>query len=119
MEPVHRLDPRADRDAAAPATGPLPLIHSPQDETLLRVDPPLAKTGIVVNRIGDPVARLSSGNGPCRAVLGTTLTGHTEVMEPERDRLIGLKRQVRRHRLETHVVAVFRGEDSPGAAEFP
>jgi len=51
MKPVHRLDPGADGDAAASATGPLPLIDSPEDQALLRVDPPFAKAGVVVNTI--------------------------------------------------------------------
>jgi hypothetical protein len=51
VKSVHRLDPRADSDAAASATGPLPLIDSPEDEALLCVDPPFAKTGVVVNLI--------------------------------------------------------------------
>ena len=72
-----------------------------------------------MNRVGDLIARLSLGNGPRRAVLGTALTGHTKVMEPERDRHIRLEGQVRRHRLEAHVVAVFRREDPPCPAEFP
>ena len=49
MKRVHRLDPGADGDAASSATGPLPLIDSPEDEALLRIDPPFAKTGVVVN----------------------------------------------------------------------
>ena len=92
MKPVHRLDPRTDRDAAAPATGPLPLVDSPEDEALLRVDPPFAKTGVVVNRAGTLIAGLSFGDRACRAELGATLAGHAEVMEPEGNRLIGLQR---------------------------
>jgi hypothetical protein len=106
MEPVHRFDPRADSDTATSATGPLPLIDPPEDETLLRVDPPFAETGIVVNRIGDLIARLSLGNGPCGAVPGADLTSHTKVVETKRDGFVRLKGQIGRYRLEAHVVSV-------------
>ena len=108
MKPVHRLDPGADRDAAPSAAGPLPLIDSPEDEALLRVGPPFPETGVVVDWAGTLIAGFSFGNRACRAELGATLTGHAEVMEPEGDRLIRLQRQIGRHRLESHVVAVFR-----------
>ena len=51
MDPIHRLDPGADRDAAAPTAWPFPLIDSPEDKALLRIYPPVPKTGVVVDGI--------------------------------------------------------------------
>ena len=90
MKRVHRLDPGADGDAAASAAGPFPLIDPPEDEALLRVDPPFSKTSVVVNRTGTLIAGFASGNRARGAVLGATLTGDAEVMEPKGNRLVRL-----------------------------
>ena len=83
VKPVHGLIPGADRNAAAAAAGPLSLVHAPEDDTLFGIDPPLAKTGIVMNRVGQRFTGLPFGNRPGRAVFGAAFTGHTKIMHTE------------------------------------
>ena len=61
-----------------PQLGHFLLLTPPEDETFLRIDPPFAETGVVMNRTGDLLARLPLGDGSGRTVFGTVLTGHEE-----------------------------------------
>jgi len=119
MEGIHRFGPRTNGDATTATTRPFPLVHPPKDEALFRIDPPLAETGIAVDGVGNQIARLPPGNSACRAILRAALAGHAKLVDTERNRLVGLQWQVGRHRLEAHVVPVFRRKNSPGPAEFP
>ena len=52
MKPVHRFIPGTDYNTAAAAAGPLSFVPAPEDNALFGIDPPFAKTGIIMNRIG-------------------------------------------------------------------
>ena len=89
MKPIHGLVPGTDCDTAAATTGPFSLIHSPEDDTFFGINPPFASTGIVMHRVGDFIVGLTFWNRPRRAVLGAAFAGHTEIMRPEGNGLIG------------------------------
>ena len=108
VEPVHGLVPGADRNAAAAAAGPLSFVHAPENNALFGIDPPLAKTGIMMNRIGKLLTGFALGYRSGRTVFGAAFTGHTKFVGAKGYGFIRKQRQFRCNRLQAHIIAIFR-----------
>ena len=80
MKKVHGFIPGTYRDAAAAAAWPFALIHPPENDAFFGIDPPFAKTGVVVDGVGYLITGLAFRHCAGRAELGATFTGHTEIM---------------------------------------
>ena len=109
VKPIHGFVPGADRNTAPAATGPLFLVHTPEDNALFSIDPPFAKSRIVVHGIGNFLTGFAFGYGPGRAKFGTTFTGHAKIMRAKGNGLVRKQGQICGDGFEAHIVAVFRG----------
>ena len=90
MDKIEWFVPGANGDAPAAAGIPFLLIDRPEGQATISLYKPFFDATIIENRVGRLLRRRPGGDSMGRAVFGAVLTGHTKLLNSERDRFVHL-----------------------------